>query len=269
MLIAASAAAAPGPLGVVAMVFEITGVVANQLKMTYDIACAFDKEDLINRDLLIDIPLHAMGVETNLDQIQNVNPTDLLESAPELLKEKAIKLAKEIATKSAKKSLVKFMPVAGSVLMAVWTKSNTKKVGDAAIYFFDKNKTLKVDKKQTKKVDTLLLEKLHLQALLNLMKADSLNSKEEIEFITPMIEHANLDKKDKTDLIENLKTDLIYSIDFKPFTYTTDEKEALLTDLVILYKRDESTHQNEINFIYETGEKLGYELKYIQELLAS
>ncbi|MFK8008936.1 MAG: hypothetical protein AB8H03_21420 [Saprospiraceae bacterium] len=268
MMIAASAATAPGPLGVVAMVFEITGVVGNQLKMTYDIACAYDKEDLINRDLLIDIPLHAMGIETNLDQIQNASPTEMLESTPELLKEKATQLAKEIATKSAKKSLVKFIPVAGSILMAVWTKSNTRKVSNAAVYFFDKNKTLKVDKKPIEKIDHLLIEKLHLQALLNLMKADSLNSQEEIEFIAPMIEHSNLDEKSKTELMTSLHTDQFYSIDFQAFKNAPDEKEALITDLVILYKRDKVTHQNEIKYIQETGKTLGFELEYINDLLS-
>lgn len=268
MIIAASAAAAPGPLGVVAMVFEITSVVGNQLKMTYDIACAYDKEDLINRDLLMDIPLHAMGIETNLDQIQNVSPAEMLESAPELLKEKATQLATEIATKSAKKSLVKFIPVAGSVLMAIWTKSNNKKVSDAAIYFFDKNKTLKVDKKQVERIDTLLLEKLHLQALLNLMKADYINSEEEIEFITPMIEQSNLEEESKAELMASLNTDLVYSIDFQAFKHAPDEKEALITDLVILYKRDNITHQNEVNFIQNTGKSLGFELEYINDLLS-
>ena len=268
MIIAASAAAVPGSLGVIAMFFEITGVVGNQLKMTYDIACAYDKEDLINRDLLIDIPLHALGVDTNLDKIQNIPSGGIIESAPELLKEKATQLATEIVNKSAKKSLVKFIPIAGSVLMAVWTKSNTKKISDAAIYFFDKNKTLKLKQKPTKKIDTLLLEKLHLQALLNLMKADYLNSKEEIEFITPMIEYSNLDKKDKAELIDNLNTDLVYSIDFQHFINAPEEREALLTDLVMLYKRDEESHLKEIILIYTIGESLGFDSKYVQELLA-
>ena len=268
MIIAASAAAAPGPLGLVAMIFEVTSVVGNQLKMTYDIACAYDKEDLINRDLLIDIPLHAFGIKTNLDKVQNFSPDEMMESGVDILKDKSTQLAKEIATKSVKKSMVKFLPVAGSILMAIWTKSNTKKVSNAALYFFDNKKILKVEKKKLPKVNENLLKKLHLQALLNLMKADGTNSEEEINFLTPMIEHSNLDKEVQKDLTTNLNTNHIYSIDYKQFTDADDEKEALLTDLIILYKRDEDYHKNEIKYIHEVGKKLGFEKDYIEDLLA-
>ena len=267
MVIAAAASAAPGPLGVVAMVFEITSVVGNQLKMTYDIACAYDKEDLINRDLLIDIPLHAYGIDTNLDKIQTLSTDDMTESGLNILKEKSTKLAKEIANKSVKKSMVKFIPIAGSILMAVWTKSNTKKVSNAAVYFFDNKKTLVPKEKETEKIDTILLQQLHIQTLLNLMKADSLNSEEEIAFIRPMIENSELSDVLKEDLIKHLETDYTYSMDYQHFKNADDEKEALITDLVILYKRDEDTHQDEINYIHQVGKELGYEKEYINDLM--
>lgn len=267
MMIAAGAAAAPGPLGIVAMVFEITSVVGNQLKMTYDIACAYDKEDLINRDLLIDIPLHAMGIDTNLDKVQNLSASEMSESGIKMLKEKSTKLANEIATKSVKKSMVKFIPVAGSVLMAIWTKSNTKKVSNSALYFFDNKKTLVVEKKDKPKTDSILLQQLHLQTLLNLMKADSENSEEEIAFITPMIQNSDLSDKVKEDLSKNLSTDYIYSMDFGQFENADDEKEALITDMVILYKRDEDFHENEVQYIKEVGMALGFERDYIEDLL--
>ena len=267
MAIAAGAAAAPGPLGVVAMVFEITSVVGNQLKMTYDIACAYDKEDLINRDLLIDIPLHAYGIDTNLDKIQNLSSDDIAESGLNALKEKSTTLAKEIANKSVKKSMVKFIPIAGSVMMAVWTKSNTKKVSDAAIYFFDNKKTLVTKEKTTQKVDPILLQQLHIQILLNLMKADSLNSEEEITFIRPMIENSDLSDALKEDLTKHLETDYIYEIDFQQFKTADDEKEALLTDMIILYKRDGEMHADEIKYIHHVGKEFGYEKEYINDLM--
>lgn len=265
MIIAASAAAVPGPLGIIAMGAEFTSLIGNQLKMTYDIACAYDKENLINKDLLIDIPLHAMGINTNLDQIQNYTPDQLLESPTDLLKEKTTQLARKIATKSVKKSFVKFIPVAGSVLMSIWTKTNTQKVSQAAVNFFDKNKT--IERNQKGKINPPLLEQLHLQALLNLMKADAQNTKEEIEFITPMIEHSNLSLDSKNNLLNSLNDDSIYKIDFQAFINSVEQKEALITDLIVLYKRDNEIHQNEIDYIFKTGEALGFEKKYIQDLL--
>lgn len=265
MIIAAASSAMPGPLGVVAMVFEVTSVVGNQIKMIYDIGCAYDKEDLINRDLLIDIPLHAMGIETNLDQIQNLTPAEMMESGMDQLKEKTTSLAKEIATKSVKKSAVKFLPVAGSILMAVWTKSSTKKMSDAAFYFFDKNKTLKPKKKF--KPDTSITNYLHLQVLMNLMKADGENSPEEIEFLTPMIQQVNISEENRKELLANLETDKIYDIDLSAFKDYEDEKDALMNDMVILYKRDEDFHENEIKYIHEVGKQLGFKEDYIKDLL--
>lgn len=267
MAIAAGAAAAPGPLGVVAMVFEVTSVVGNQLKMTYDIACAYDKEDLINRDLLIDIPLHSYGIETNLDKVQTLSVEEMTESGIDILKDKSTKLAKEIVNKSVKKSMVKFLPIAGSILMAVWTKSNTKKVSDAAIYFFDNQKTLEPKEKKSVNTDLLLLQQLHIQTLLNLMKADSLNTEEEISFIKPIIENSELNEVIKENLIKHLETDYTYEIDYQQFNKAVDEKEALLTDLIILYKRDENSHENEIKYIHQIANELGYEKDYINELL--
>lgn len=268
MVIAAASAAAPGPLGVVAMVFEVTSMVGNQIKMTYDIGCAFDKENIINKDLLIDIPLHAFGIETKLDEVQNLSPDEIIESSVDTIKEKTTTLAKEMATKSVKKSLVKFIPIGGSVLLSIWAKSNTQKISKSAIYFFDDKKVLKTEKKTAKKIDYLLLEKLHLQTLLNLIKADNINSEEEIAFISPMIENSNLKESEKEELKSSLATNQIYHPNFQSFNGAPDEKEALLTDLVILYKRDELLHQNEINYILKVGKELGYEETYIQDLLA-
>ena len=78
-------------------------------------------------------------------------------------------------------------------------------MSNAALHFFDNKKTLVVKPKKEENIDSLLLEKLHIQALLNLMKSDAMNSKEEIEFIAPIIEYSNLNDKEKEDLKANLK----------------------------------------------------------------
>jgi len=62
----------PGPAGMLASVSNTVASLANQMKCTYDIACAYGKENMVVKDLLLDIPLQSMGIPTCLAKIQNL-----------------------------------------------------------------------------------------------------------------------------------------------------------------------------------------------------
>ena len=68
--IAVASSFAPGPLGIMAAAPEMILTISNQMKMIYDLGCCFGKEHFLNKDLLIDVPLQAAGVFTNLSEIQ-------------------------------------------------------------------------------------------------------------------------------------------------------------------------------------------------------
>ena len=123
MLIAASSAMVPGPLGIFSAVPELVISMGNQMAMIYDFSCAFDKESFLNKDLLLDIPIFALGGSTNLAALQN--RSNLLDSPEDLLKGKALELGKGMIERNLKKSLVKFIPVGGSVIMTIWAKAST------------------------------------------------------------------------------------------------------------------------------------------------
>ncbi|MEM6965999.1 MAG: hypothetical protein AAF573_14625 [Bacteroidota bacterium] len=43
--------------------------------------------------------------------------------------------------------------------------------------------------------------------------------------------------------------------------------DALINDMVILYKRDNEPHEKEIEYIHKVGQKLGFAEDYIKDLL--
>ncbi len=123
MLIAASAAIVPGPLGIFTAIPELILSVGNQMKMVYDLGCAYDKETFLNQDLLLEIPIYALGGSSDLSALQFAN--DMPDSPEKVLRDKAFQLGEGMLKKSLKQSLVTWVPIGGSVIMTVWSKMSS------------------------------------------------------------------------------------------------------------------------------------------------
>ena len=91
----------PGPAGMLAAIPNMIVSLGNQMRSIYDISCAYGKEDFINKDILLDIPLHAMGIPTGLAKLQDAD--NLMDSDSGALAEKAKGLVKVLVTKRLKK----------------------------------------------------------------------------------------------------------------------------------------------------------------------
>lgn len=266
--IAAAAAFVPGPLGLLGSVGEVVAITGNQMKMIYDIGCGFDKEDFLNKDLLIDIPLHAMGIDRQLDVIQN-NPKDLIDSADEILMEKAMAFGKVTASKMLKKSIVKFIPAGGSLIMAIWTKMSNNKIAATTVDFFDNKKVLSPNSTSGKspKIQPDKIELESVKLMINLIEIDRQISEEEMQFIRPIIENSSLNSKQKEQLLQEAgKTGSQYQIDYDILKASPEDAEQLLMDLAVLANRDGTTDDSEKSYFLEVGAALGFEKSLTEEL---
>jgi len=200
MAIALSSGLIPGPLGIFSAVPELVMTMKNQMAMIYDFSCGYDKESFINKDILLDIPIYALGGKTNLSVLQD--RSNLTDSSEAILKSKALDLGKGLIERNLKKSLVKFIPIGGPLVMATWAKMSTQKVGAASKVFFDDNEHF-VD--QTPELPQSLETQLtvtKIKVMINLMEVDGDIHADEISFITPIIDHVDIPKSDKLALLE-------------------------------------------------------------------
>ena len=266
MAIALASGMVPGPMGIFAAVPELVLTMKNQMGMIYDFSCGFDKESFLNKDLLLDIPIFALGGKTDLAAMQN--QSNLLDSPSQVLKGKATDLGKGIVERNLKKSLVKFIPVGGAVIMATWAKMSTNKIAKASKTFFDDNEHFEdVKKKLPQSLENqLTVEKI--KAMVNLMEANGSIHENELAFIAPVIANAEIPDGQKAYLLheaESIGSEL--SIQFNLFTAYPEEVETMMMELCLLAKRDGTVHPEQNNYLLNIAEKVGFDKSELKGIL--
>ena len=267
MLIAAASGMVPGPLGIFSAVPDLVLSMGNQMSMIYDYSCAFNKESFLNKDLLLDIPIFALGGNTDLAALQN--KSNLLDSPDEMLKGKALDLGKGMIERNLKSSLVKFIPVGGSLVMAIWAKTSTNKIAKASSTFFDDNEHFEDVKKAlpASMKSKLLGEKI--KAMINLMEANGDIHESEIKFIAPVIENADIPDSQKAHLLDEAsQTGSNLEVELSLFQAYPEEVQNLVMELCILAKRDGTVHPAQRRYLMEIIETLEFDEKEMEELLA-
>lgn len=266
MILATASSIVPGPFGVLGAVPELILNFKNQMEMIYDLGYANKKQDFINKDILLDIPIAAFGGNTNLSTLQN-STTNLIDSPEEVLIQKAAALGQSVVERTLKKSVVQFIPVAGPVLMGTWAKLTTKKISKNSIAFLKKSEVytehLKPDEDEETKRQ---LQKEKIKALANLIESNNEINENQIELIATIIENANLnDEEKKYFLEESLRTDSKFQLDTK-LIKTFEEDDDLIMQLVIMAKRSGHIDEFEKAYIYQVGKALDFQPSFIDEL---
>jgi hypothetical protein len=267
MLIAAASSIVPGPLGVFSAIPELVLTLGNQMAMIYDTGCAFDKENFLNKDVLVDIPIAAFGGDTDLAALQS-SAVDLMDSPVEVLTDKAFALGESMLERTLKKSVIKFVPVGGSMIMALFAQRSTKKIAKTSKSFFDNAKVL-VSKDLTISKETAnLLELEKIKACIDLIDSDNDIDDGEIQFIQPMIEGSDLPVDKKKQLLkeaQSLDSQLI--INYNVFRAHPEETDDFVADLIILGNRDGAMKEAEKNYILEFCEKADFEKEEALEMM--
>lgn len=283
--IAGGAGLLPGPLGMTAALPQITLVLRNQLKMIYDVGIAHGKEKMLSKELIMAVfasYLGGKGAEMVLIEGSKVLMTETSVS----LFQRLITLAgAEVSEQLLKSSILSYLPVAGAVAIAAWSKYSTSKLGHYAISVFEKKIEViteaasPIEPSQivpeaslpSPKPDEKLLEELKFKILCNLVRMDVNCDERELAHVEKMIELAELPAKTKLSLAKSLKLPASQApeeLDLSPFKEQIAALTGLVVDMIALSKIDEKTPLEERLYIQQISEELGMSTQELNALMA-
>lgn len=274
-VISGGAGLIPGPWGMAASIPEIVAVMKNQMNMIYDVAKAHGHEK-VDKELIIAVLFGAVGnATTSLIVIQGQKIMVKRVGARAL--QNIIKiLGGKITQQMAKSMAAKWIPVAGAVAMATWSKYSTNQIGNKAIEVFSRSIEFENDEMLEVSAPNLVIEntdlsgnisKVKIQALINLMKIDGNMDDKEVNYIQNFIEKANLSNEDEMELIEQLGSSDKIKVDYSIFKDNQEDGLYLLIDLIALAKVDEKFHVTEKMFIKNIAKTIGFNEDDLTELI--
>lgn len=267
MLLAAASSIVPGPLGVLGAVPELLLNFKNQFGMIYDLSCANDKENFLNKDVLLDISIAAFGGNTKLMVTQN-SAQDLMDSPVTILQEKVQILGKGVIERTMKKSIAQFIPIGGPIIMGIWAKTTTNKIATTSKSFFDKN-ALYIEHYKPEETPeiTAALQVQKIKGLANLIECNKEINEAQIAFIGPIIENADIPKSQKNHLLEeSLRTGSNFQLDYD-LLKEYEEDEALIMEMAIMAKRSGSVDGLEKKYILQVAAEMKLDKAYVEDLL--
>ena len=266
MILAAAASIVPGPFGILGAMPELLLNFNNQMNMIYDLGCAYGKEDFINKDLLLDIPIAAFGGNTNLSILQN-NKIDLSDSPKQILTGKATELGKAVIERTLKKSIIQFIPVGGPLLMGTWAKMTTTKIYKGSKSFLDQTENYVEHYKKEENDEIrkqLLIEKI--KSLANLIESNNEINEKQLDLIGTIIENAAISKEEKEYYLEeSLKTGSKFQLNYQ-LLKDYEEEEDVLMQLIVMAKRSGHIDEQEKQYIHGVGEELGFDRQFVELL---
>jgi len=276
-LISGGAGLIPGPWGMAAAIPEILAVVRNQLIMVYDISKAYGHN--IDKEALISILFGAVGNSaTSLVVIQGQKVMAKRVGA-KALQSLIHALGGKITQQLAKSMAAKWLPVAGAIAMATWSRYSTKKIGGKAIGIFldagsdEKNELIDIDNEDIIEDKPVLtssaaIDELKIISMIELMKIDGNIDDKEVEFISGFIEKTDLTSSKKIELIKLIKSNEKSRPDYELLNKDPEEKLNFIIDLVSLAKADGKFDITEKMFVKEIGRMLNFDKDDIEELMA-
>ena len=267
MILAAASSIIPGPLGILGSVPQLVLNFGNQMCMIYDLGCAHGKENIITKDLLLDISLSAIGSNTQLTNIQN-NLNLLQESPQDILIDKARSLGGGIVKNTLKKSVIQFVPIAGPIVMAAWSKTTTQKISATSLMVLDYTQHFEEHfKKEETEESEELVQLQKIKALATLIECNNDINAAQIEFISAIIKNSNLSDSEKSHLLsESIKDNSNFELNLE-ILKDYEEGENLIMELVILAKISGDVDNLEENYINSLGARLDIPPKFISNLL--
>ncbi len=274
------AGAIPGPIGMATVVPEMITVLNNQIKMIYDIGKAYNQEKVMTKELIIGIMVDSIGRGAGaLLTVQAGKVMSKRVGARALQKIIAV-LGLRVGQKVLSAMATRWIPIAGAIAMASWSKYSTHKIGEKAIEVFSKEiiiedelieQEIDLDIKEESPIisieqnNNLIIARVEL--MINLMNIDSYKHQKEIEHIKEYINSLAVTSTVKSKLLMSLaKTEQI-NIDYTQFNNSQDEAINILSDLISLAKKDGQFHPKEEAYVQEVGIKLGFTAEEMSYLL--
>jgi len=264
-LISGGSSLIPGPWGMAAAIPEIIAVISNQLTMIYDIAKVHGQKE-IDKELLLTVFLSAMGNATGNLLIIHGQKIMMKRVGQRAIQTIIRILGGKITQQLAKSMAAKWIPIAGAVAMAAWSRYMTNKIGEKSIEIFSKEIIFEKDVVEEvnianfdeKDLNIQNINKTKIGIMINLMKIDNNIDTNELKFIEDFMEKIDLSTDDKMKLIQELTTKNKISIDYNILKDNREEVLYLILDLISLAKIDGEFHVTEKLFIKEVAKTLNF-----------
>ncbi len=281
--ISGGASLVPGPLDMVAVVPEITWIIKNQVEMVYDIGVAYGYRKQLSPELLASVVGYALGAGT-LGLIALHGQKVLVKRASLRLMQKLVKLmAGKVSQRLLKSMVGKWVPVAGAVALAAWSKYSTHAVAKKAISIFEKEfvfsddevglegymenqDSLEVSKGNSSGTESRI-EKAKIESLISLMRIDGEIKSEEQKFIGLIIEDSTVPDGERIDLIKKMNQTTKLQVDYSEIKKSPEDAVSLTIDLVALSKQDGEFHISEKMFIKQVGKMVGMSQDDLSEVM--
>ncbi len=278
----------PGPLGMLAVIPELTVVIRNQLAMIYDIGRAYGKESVLTKELLAGIFLTAIGGGAGALLFMHGGKVLVKRVTLRVFQQIIVLLAGRVTQQALKSAISKWLPGIGAAAMAVWSGYLTRQIGKKAEEIFGKEIEISEDNVEdltvvdvaAQTVQNLIPEQLDsknianpnmpkIQTLINLMRIDGTIQPEEKEYIKTILRNAGLTTDNIAEIREVLSTGKRFNVDYSAILNSPDEAVGLLVDLVALAKRDGTFHIAEKIYIKQVGKLLGFSDSDVEETMAT
>ena len=277
----------PGPYGMAAAVPEIIAIIRNQMTMVADIAKAHGKT--ASNELILDVLFGASGnVATGLVVVHGQKIL-VKRAGARVIQKIVAMLGGKISQQLAKSMVAKWLPVAGAVAMAAWSKISTDKIGKKADFVFSKQIEYETESDELTKISDGVTQiqlaaddlksayqdltqgtsiiKTKIQILINLMKIDGKIDDSEVAHLQNLIENSLLSNEDQMQLIEQIGLKEKVAVDYSVFKENFDESLALVLDMIALANIDGNFHVTEKMFIKNVAKMIGFDDNDLNELL--
>lgn len=269
----------PGPVGLIAVIPELTLVIKNQLCLICDISRLYGKEEILTKELLAVIFASAGG-SAGIGLVT-------IHGSKLLLKRVSLRAFQKVVTiiggkltqQVLKAALAKWIPLAGAGAMAVWTGYMTKKIGEKAIEILQKDIEFEKDIEDDVEIPSNdiieniddsptppLCELMRMRILCNLAKKDTNITDVKLQVMEQLITSCSLSENVKLELIDQLTSPMPIEINLSAFDKKPDESTQLMIDMVMLAHCDGSLHLAEKMYIKQVGRMVGFSEDDINEM---
>ena len=270
--IAASSSLVPGPLGMLSALPEVVLVLRNQLRLIYDIGVAYGRSHDLEEEVLAGVLASSLGVGTMGVLADQGGRLVIRKASTHMFTHVSSLVGRKVAQQALSSQISKWLPVLGAVAMAAWSRYITTQVGKKASSLLSCPIVITTD---VPVADLLLpkapilpsLDRIKIDALINLVTVDRDRAPSELAFIDTILMHSEFDEATLTDIHQSLTTDDPRAVDYTRFIDDPDASLGLLIDLVALAQRHGGIHFTESMYIKQVGRILGYDSDDILTLL--
>lgn len=279
--ISGGASLIPGPWGMLAVVPEIVLVIRNQIDLIYDIAAAHGKKELMTKELAAMVFISGMGSGAGGLIVAHGSKYLVRRASLQVFQKMITLLGGKITQQALKSAVSKWLPGVGAVAMAAWSNYLTRQIGKKAHEIFSSDVEFTDSLVDIELIAPVVAEPnnadssaksneyFKIKILTNLMSIDGKIEDSELEFVSAMIEGAQLSSLDKIDLTSNMLSGNRAIEGIEAIARSPDDSISLLSDLTALAKADGKFHITEKLYIKQIGKLLNFSESDIEEVFNS